>query len=413
MKHIYTLLLGLWAWSMTMAQEGVNFRDITFEEALKQAKSENKLVFMDCYTSWCGPCKNMADKVFPQKAAGDYFNPRFVCVKYDMEKGAGVELAKKFEVHAYPTFLMIRPDGSVQHRLVGGDGLEAFIARVEQGFDEQNNLSALHSRYEKGGLSKSELFRYWEALEEAGEDARAGKVYAELLALLTDEEKTQAAYWNFYETRGCTIGSPMHDFMLTHLDVLRANNGKEKVDRYLTAKYEDALGLYIMGYARKEDVPFGTLQRNVPLLKVAQQNELDKMLELAELVYHKKADELTELIEKRLPEMSVQELKMYAFGFRGMIWGSEKKEASPHITELGTKLTESVIADMEKRAGKLTADDLFTYTILIDSFYGKMTPLLYKRLADAGEKAMSTLPDNEEKERMIRYYKTYREKGNK
>ena len=108
MKHIYTLLLGLWAWSMTMAQEGVNFRDITFEEALKQAKSENKLVFMDCYTSWCGPCKNMADKVFPQKAAGDYFNPRFVCVKYDMEKGAGVELAKKFEVHAYPTFLMIR-----------------------------------------------------------------------------------------------------------------------------------------------------------------------------------------------------------------------------------------------------------------------------------------------------------------
>ena len=111
--------------------------------------------------------------------------------------------------------------------------------------------------------------------------------------------------------------------------------------------------------------------------------------------------------------MSVQELKMYAFGFRGMIWGSEKKEASPHITELGTKLTESVIADMEKRAGKLTADDLFTYTILIDSFYGKMTPLLYKLLADTGEKAMSTLPDNEEKERMIRYYKAYREKGNK
>ncbi|MFR5359930.1 MAG: thioredoxin family protein [Odoribacter splanchnicus] len=215
MKHIYTLLLGLLAWSASMAQEGVNFRDITFEEALKQAKSENKLVFMDCYTSWCGPCKNMADKVFPQKAAGDYFNPRFVCVKYDMEKGAGVELAKKFEVHAYPTFLMIRPDGSMQHRLVGGDGLEAFIARVEQGFDEQNNLSALHSRYEKGGLSKSELFRYWEVLEEAGEDARAEKVYAELLALLTDEEKTQAAYWNLYETRGCTIGSPMHDFMLS------------------------------------------------------------------------------------------------------------------------------------------------------------------------------------------------------
>ena len=113
MKHIYTLLLGLLAWSASMAQEGVNFRDITFEEALKQAKSENKLVFMDCYTSWCGPCKNMADKVFPQKAAGDYFNPRFVCVKYDMEKGAGVELAKKFEIPLVVRSSMNEREGTV------------------------------------------------------------------------------------------------------------------------------------------------------------------------------------------------------------------------------------------------------------------------------------------------------------
>ena len=166
-----------------------------------------------------------------------------------------------------------------------------------------------------------------------------------------------------------------------------------------------------MGYARKEDVPFGTLQRNVPLLKVAQQNELNKMLELADLVYHQKADELAELIKKRLPEMSVQELKTMAFGFRGMIWGSENKEVPQHIVDLGTQLTEAVVADMEKRVGKLTADDLFTYTILIDSFYGKMTPALYRRLADAGEKAMAILPDNKEKERVAQYYKEFRTKG--
>ncbi|MDE5610835.1 MAG: thioredoxin family protein, partial [Odoribacter sp.] len=89
MKYIYLLLFCLLAGYTTFAQEGVNFRNITLEEAQEQAKAENKLVFMDCYTSWCGPCKNMTEKVFPQKAAGDYFNPRFVCVKYDMEKGAG------------------------------------------------------------------------------------------------------------------------------------------------------------------------------------------------------------------------------------------------------------------------------------------------------------------------------------
>lgn len=412
MKHICILLFCLLAGYAVIAQEGVNFRDIPLEEALRQAKTEKKLVFMDCYTSWCGPCKNMADKVFPQKAAGDYFNPRFVCVKYDMEKGDGVKLAKKYEVHAYPTFLMIRPDGTIQHRLVGGDQLEAFIARVEKGFDEQNNLSALNSRYEKGGLTKSELFSYWEALEEAGEDAGAAKVYDELLAQLTEEEKTQAAYWNLYETRDCTIGSPMHDFLLAHLDALRTNNGQEKVDRYLTGKYWDALSLYVMGYARKENVPFKTLQQNVPSLGVAQQAELNRMLELAKVVYHKKVDELAALIEKQLPEMSVDALKTYAFGFRGIIWGSDNKKVSPHFTEVGTRLAKAVIADMANRTGKLTAEDLYTYTILMDSFYAKMTPELYRQLADAGEKAIAALPDSEEKTRIATYFKEYREKGN-
>ena len=40
---------------ITNAQDGVKFEDLTFEQALAKAKVENKLVFMDCYTSWCGP----------------------------------------------------------------------------------------------------------------------------------------------------------------------------------------------------------------------------------------------------------------------------------------------------------------------------------------------------------------------
>ena len=112
MKTIYLLITCLLIQWGVFAQEGVNFRDLTFNEALAQAKAEKKMVFMDCYTSWCGPCKNMTNNVFPQKAAGDYFNPRFVCVKYDMEKGEGKELADKFEVHAYPTFIVFRPDGT-------------------------------------------------------------------------------------------------------------------------------------------------------------------------------------------------------------------------------------------------------------------------------------------------------------
>ena len=86
MKTIYLLITCLLIQWGVFAQEGVNFRDLTFNEALAQAKAEKKMVFMDCYTSWCGPCKNMTNNVFPQKAAGDYFNPRFVCVNMTWKK---------------------------------------------------------------------------------------------------------------------------------------------------------------------------------------------------------------------------------------------------------------------------------------------------------------------------------------
>ena len=87
MKRILLLfVICLFVQSVSVAQEGVDFRNISLEEALEQAKAEDKLVFVDCYTPWCGPCHRMLTEVFPRKEAGDYFNSRFVCVKYDMTK---------------------------------------------------------------------------------------------------------------------------------------------------------------------------------------------------------------------------------------------------------------------------------------------------------------------------------------
>ena len=114
MKKISTLIAFIVCCMMAFGQ-GVHFEDLTLDEALAKAKAENKLVFMDCYTSWCGPCKWMATEIFPQKEAGDYFNPKFISVKYDMEKGEGLKLKDKYKPSGYPTFFIIRPDGRIQH----------------------------------------------------------------------------------------------------------------------------------------------------------------------------------------------------------------------------------------------------------------------------------------------------------
>ena len=85
--------------------------DERMKKVLKKAKKEKKLIFIDCYTSWCGPCKMLSSQVFTREDVGNQFNADFVNVKYDMEKDAdGVMLKDKFEVKAFPTLVFVDPN---------------------------------------------------------------------------------------------------------------------------------------------------------------------------------------------------------------------------------------------------------------------------------------------------------------
>lgn len=57
--------------------------------------------------SWCGPCKMMDRNVFVKKSVGDYYNSTFVNARFDMEKGEGIEIAQKYMVRSYPTYLFL------------------------------------------------------------------------------------------------------------------------------------------------------------------------------------------------------------------------------------------------------------------------------------------------------------------
>ena len=89
MKKLF--LLTLLVAGVMMGVEAQN-RSIDFEQTkewkkvLKKAKKEKKLIFVDCYTSWCGPCRYMTDSIFTRQVSGDYFYKRFISVKYDIDK---------------------------------------------------------------------------------------------------------------------------------------------------------------------------------------------------------------------------------------------------------------------------------------------------------------------------------------
>lgn len=187
-SFILTICLALAA--LTANAQGMEFmpEGSLFKDAVAKATKEGKMIFLDCYTSWCGPCKAMAANVFPTKEVGDYMNPKFVNIKIDMEKGEGPELNRKFQVSAYPTMIIFNSRGEEIGRIVGGGNAEQFIARVKDK-SVDSGVSAMDKRFDDGDRDMLFLLNYVETLGAAYKRDRANDV-AE--AILKGKENTFA-----------------------------------------------------------------------------------------------------------------------------------------------------------------------------------------------------------------------------
>jgi len=107
--------------------EGIQFFKGTWAEALEKSKAENKPIFVDVYTTWCGPCKWMSKYTFTDDEVAKFYNEKFICVKADAERGEGITLARKYKVRAYPTLLFVKNDGSTILKTEGARSSEQFI----------------------------------------------------------------------------------------------------------------------------------------------------------------------------------------------------------------------------------------------------------------------------------------------
>lgn len=99
---------------------GIAFKHISLADAKKQAAKSGKIIFIDAYTSWCGPCKRMAATTFKDPKVAAYFNENFISLKIDVEKDAdGPEIEKAYKIQAYPTLLFINDKGKFVKNVIG------------------------------------------------------------------------------------------------------------------------------------------------------------------------------------------------------------------------------------------------------------------------------------------------------
>jgi uncharacterized protein YyaL (SSP411 family) len=148
--------------------EGIEFFHGTWTEAKAKAKEQNRIIFVDAYAEWCGPCKRMAATVFTQKQAGDFFNKNFVNLKIDMEKPENEEFARKFPVSAYPTLLFIDTTGKMITREVGAKTLETLLEFGKKALGANNKSVDYGKKYEAGERDPQFIHDYIVELNKAG-----------------------------------------------------------------------------------------------------------------------------------------------------------------------------------------------------------------------------------------------------
>ncbi len=168
MKKILFLSIALFLSLATTHAQGIEFFHGTFAEGLAKAKAENKLIFMDAYAEWCGPCKRMAATVFVDEKVGKFMNSNFICLKMDMEKGEGPELSRKYDVSAYPTLLFLNAEGGLVQRNVGALPTDGFITTARQALGKIDNSKEFEKAYAEGKREPELIYSYVRSLNRAG-----------------------------------------------------------------------------------------------------------------------------------------------------------------------------------------------------------------------------------------------------
>jgi thiol-disulfide isomerase/thioredoxin len=245
-KILSVLIFILFVYSLSNAQGlkevgsgGMTFEASTWTEVLAVAKDQDKPIFVDAYTEWCGPCKWMTANVFPTVEAGSFYNENFVNYKLDMEKGEGVDFAKKYEVRSYPSYLFFNSEGELIHRSGGSKPTEAFIQDGMNALDPDKAFYSLKAKYDSGEMSAELLYQYAYALKNANMK-NTQEVANEYLETQADEDLISEKNWKF-------INKLVYDINSYAFKYLEANS-ERFAEKYGSYEVYKKIGLAKLSY---------------------------------------------------------------------------------------------------------------------------------------------------------------------
>lgn len=156
------------AFNPAFSSEGIRFFEGSWDDVVQEAKRLDRIIFVDAYAVWCGPCKKMAAEVFTDPKVGEYYNKNFVNLKLDAEKGEGLKFQEKYPISAFPTLFFIDPSGEVVQQVRGAQSVEGFLELGKKVLGRIDRSSDFAAEYEKGNREPELILNYIRALNKAG-----------------------------------------------------------------------------------------------------------------------------------------------------------------------------------------------------------------------------------------------------
>lgn len=243
MKKIVFLLVGLFCMYAVKGQSmygdqvkfdvKVTYLD-SFEEALAQARAQNKLIFFNCFADWAVPCHAMNNTVFSDAAFAKWLNDNFVCFLTDVTKGKGKTLAKKYNINTQAHYLVLNADGEVVHRIVGGSVLAEFKQKVAQALNSKTSLEGTKKLYAEGKRDLEFLKLYYTVLRTAEEPKEARLVLDQVFEKLKPKDWSKKENWEIFKAQNRFYDDVYFTYLIANKAAFVKANGKEAVEKHLS-----------------------------------------------------------------------------------------------------------------------------------------------------------------------------------
>lgn len=280
-----------------------------WNDVLDRALSQNKIIFVDAYTDWCGPCKMMAKNVFTDSEIGDFYNKNFLNVKIDMEKGEGPGLAQMYNVRAYPTFLFIDGNGNLIHRGIGYQQPDKFMELGKTALNPEKRIGSLERKFKKGDRDPEFLYNLAKAKIELmdGNYQDIVKAYLETQEDWTADKSMELIFYSVED-----INSKMFSFFVDNKMSFEKIFGKETMVQKVT---EIAVKNTFIG----ETTP--DFNAVVDIMRKFYPEEAEKTSSQMKINYYNRAGEFDKFAQATIeyltkyPSENFQELNSYAWAF--------------------------------------------------------------------------------------------------